>query len=162
MMADQTTERSSETTANFAPVEGEIALGGVLNFGNTPWSPAANTLRAELFARDTVFGRTTGGSEVGWRAEAVFHPFGEVRREAYQTRPVVDASGKQVMETMTGVGGAFVEVPVNEFVVDESGDRMAQTVGTGTPKGPGVYLRVEDAFDDDEGVLFAGGMQFSF
>ncbi|MEO1390087.1 MAG: hypothetical protein AAFV85_22355 [Cyanobacteria bacterium J06634_6] len=175
IMGDQSSARERETAANFAPVEGELALGGLLNFGNTPWTPAANTLRAELFARDTVFGRSSGSAEVGWRAEAVFHPFGELQREAfqydrvgnvvpvYQTRPLIDAStGKQIMETVAGIGDALVEVPVNAFATDELGDRIPQMVGTGTPKGPGVYLRLEDAFDDGESVLFAGGLQFSF
>lgn len=173
--ADQTSSTRRETSADFAPVQGELALGGVLNFGNTPWTPAANTLRAELFARDTVFGRQTdGSSDVGWRTEVVFHPFGEVRREAfqydaagnvvpvYQTQALLDASGKQVMETLTDANGNPMEMPVNEFMLDESGELMAQMVGTGQPKGPGVYLRVEDAFDDGESVLFAGGVQFSF
>ncbi len=118
-----TTEKESE--ANFAPVQGEITLGGVLNFGNTPWTPAANTLRAELFARDTVFGRSGSGSEVGWRAEAIFHPFGEVQRDAYQydsegnvvpvyqTQALLDDSGDQVMELLTDAEKRQVEVPVN-------------------------------------------------
>ena len=39
---------------------------------------------------------------------------------------------------------------------------MAQTVGTGKAKGPGVYLRVEDVFAGDDGAAIAGGIQFSF
>lgn len=101
-------------------------------------------------------------SETGWRAEALFHPFGEQQRAAhqydvagntvgnavalYQTKPVPkpvrDASGAQVIEGLTQADGGTVAVPVNQFVQDESGDRIAQTVGTGRAKGPGVYLRV--------------------
>ena len=172
--ADESTSTRKETTADFAPVQGELALGGILNFGNTPWTPAANTLRAELFARDTVFGRSSNGSEIGWRTEVVFHPFGEVRQEAfqynaagtavpvYQTQALLDAGGKQVMETRTDADGNPVEMTVNEFKRDDGGALMAQMVGTGRPQGPGIYLRVEDAFDDGESVLFAGGLQFSF
>ena len=176
--ADESTSVREETHADFAPVQGELALGGVLNFGNTPWTPAANTLRAELFARDTVFGRRNSGrngaSDVGWRTEVVFHPFGEVRREAFQydragnvvpvyrTQALLDVGGKQVMELMTDANGSVVEMPVNDYMLDAAGGLMAQMVGTGQSKGPGVYLRVEDAFDDGESVLFAGGLQFNF
>ncbi|MEO1392154.1 MAG: hypothetical protein AAFV90_04520 [Cyanobacteria bacterium J06634_5] len=171
---DRETTEESESYANFSSVQGEVALGGVLNFGNTPWSDAANTVRAELFARDTVIGRGGNGSEVGWRAEATFHPFGEVQREAYQydeagnavpvyqTEAVRDANGQQVVETLTSPDGQQVDLLVNQFALDANGDRIAQTVGTGEAKGPGIYIRVEDAFDDDEGVVVAGGLQLSF
>lgn len=171
---DSDSSRRSDSYANASPIRGELALGGVFNFGNTPWTPAANTVRAELFGRDTVIGRGGDGSEVGWRAAAVFHPFGEKRREAYQydqtgavtaiyqTEPVLDASGNQVVEVLTAPDGETVEMPVNRFVLDENGDRIPQTAGTGRSKGPGVYLRVEDAFDDGESVAFDGGFQFTF
>ena len=158
---------------NFAPVQGEIALGGVLNFGNTPWSPAADTLRTELFARDVVLGRDRN-SETGWRAELVFHPFGEKHRDAfqydeagnvvpvYQTEPVLNADGSQRIDTLTGNNGTVVEVPVNQFVLDEAGDRIAQTTGTGLPHDPGIYLRLENVFGDGEETTFAGGIQFNF
>ncbi|MGB3300997.1 MAG: hypothetical protein WBA76_22235, partial [Phormidesmis sp.] len=153
--ADRQTTSESESYANFSAVQGELALGGVLNFGNTPWTAAANMLRAELFTRDDLFGRGSGG-ETGWRAEALFHPFGEQQRAAYQydtasrvialyqTEPVRDASGSQVVETLTKADGSTVAVPVNQFVLNEEGQRLAQTVGTGKAKGPGIYLRVED------------------
>lgn len=171
---DEESVTREESEANFSPVRGELVLGGVMNFGNTPWSAAANTLRTELFARDTVFGRSNSGSEIGWRAEALFHPFGEVRREAYQydengnatpvyqTEPMFDASGNRMTETLSGLTGGSVEVPVSQFVTDESGNRIPQLVGTGSPKGPGVYLRAEDSFDDNEGLIFAGGLELSF
>ncbi len=171
---DQETTSSTDSYANFSSVQGELALGGVLNFGNTPWTAAANTLRAELFARDTVVGRAGDGGETGWRTELVFHPFGEVRREAYQydadgnavpvyqTEAARDASGQPLMETLVGAGGEAVIVPVNQFVVDEGGDHIAQTVGTGKAKGPGLYLRAQDVLDDNEGTLIAGGIQFAF
>ncbi|MGB3296622.1 MAG: hypothetical protein WBA76_00025 [Phormidesmis sp.] len=173
-------ERDKETTshtdsyANLSSVQGELALGGVFNFGNTPWTQAANTVRAELFARDTVLGRSSGGGETGWRTELVFHPFGEVQRSAhqydaegnavpmYQTAATVDASGRQLLRYVVDAAGETVAVPVNQFLLDDEGQRIAQTVGTGEAKGPGVYLRAQDVLDDNESVLIAGGIQFSF
>lgn len=169
---DTTTTEGSDSYANVSSLVGELAIGGVYNFGNTPWSQAANTVRAELFARDSIFGRS--GSETGWRAELLFHPFGEVKREAFQydtagnvvpiykTEPVLDVNGQQVMQMLTSADGGMVEMMVNQFALDENGDRISQTVGTGTAKGPGIYVRVEDTFDDNEGVIIAGGLQFAF
>ncbi len=163
----------NDSYPNFSPVRGELALGGVYNFGNTPWTAAANTVRAELFTRDTVFGRSSGGFDTGLRAEVVFHPFGEVRRDAYQydaagnavaiyqTEPMLNAAGEQMMEVLTSADKA-VDVPVNQFAVDETGDRIAQQVGTGRAKGPGVYLRLEDVLSDNDSAIVAGGIQFSF
>jgi hypothetical protein len=171
---DQASMTASDSYANFSSVLGELALGGVLNFGNTPWTAAANTLRAELFARDTVLGRAGNGSETGWRTELVFHPFGEVQRPAhhydaqgnvvalYQTEALTDDNGQQLMETLTGAGGESIVVPVNRFVLDEAGDRILQTVGTGRAEGPGLYVRVEDVLSDSEGILVAGGFKFDF
>ena len=174
-LIEQDASSEKDTYPNLAPLQGEIALGGVLNFGHTPWSPAANTVRAELFARDTVIGQSSD-AETGWRAEVVFHPFGEQRREAfqydeagnvvpvYQTEPVLAVSGQQLLKTLTGESGEVVELLVNQFVTDETGDRIPQKAGTGRPVGPGLYLQVEDLFsgDDDDGIEFAGGVQFSF
>ena len=171
---DRETTGGTDSYANFSSVQGDLALGGVLNFGNTPWSAAANTVRAELFARDTVLGSAGNGGEVGWRTELVFHPFGEVRREAYQygadgnavpvyqTVAATDASGQQLTETLLGAEGEAVVVPVNQFAVDEAGERIAQTVGTGKAKGPGLYLRAQDVMNDSESALVAGGIQFTF
>ncbi len=171
-MDQETTTAAGETYPNFSPVQGEIALGGVYNFGNTPWTAAANTVRAELFTRDTVFGRGSD-TETGLRAEVVFHPFGEVRRDAYQydaagnavaiyqTEPMLNAAGQQMMEVLSSADKA-VEVPVNQFAVDEAGDRIAQQVGTGRAQGPGVYLRLENVFSDRDSAIVAGGIQFSF
>ena len=173
--SDISTSTQTEAYPNFSAVQGELALGGVLNFGNTPWTPAANILRAELFARNTVLGRSDRDTDVGWRAEVIFHPFGEVQRTAYQydtagnaiavyqTEPVLNESGEPMMQTLTDGNGDSIEVPVGQFAVDEGGDRIAQTVGTGQAQGPGVYLRVEDVFSgDDDGVELVGGIQFSF
>lgn len=171
---DEQSGAESDSYANFAPVRGEVLLGGVLNFGNTPWTAAANVLRAELFARDTVLGRNAAGSETGWRAEVVFHPFGEVREPGYrygsageavpmyQTEPVVNADGTVEVERLTTVEGDTVELPVNQFVVDEAGERVPQMVGTGKADGPGAYIRFEDVMDDGESLVIAGGIQFSF
>ncbi|MGC1308883.1 MAG: hypothetical protein WA885_16775 [Phormidesmis sp.] len=170
--SDQETTARSDSYPNFSSLQGELSLGGVLNFGNTPWTAAANTLSAELFARDTVAGRG-GSSPVGLRAEVIFHPFGEVQRAAYQydaagnaialyqTEPVLDANGNQVMTALTA-GGKSVDLPVNQFALDEDGNRIAQMVGTGRAQGPGFYLRLEDVLSDDEGLEVAGGIQFSF
>ena len=173
-LIEQDASSEEDTYPNFAPLQGEIAFGGVLNFGNTPWSPAANTARAELFARDILVGKGSD-SETGWRAEVVVHPFGEQRREAfrydeagnavpiYRTEPVLDRGGQQIVETLTDESGKTVDLFVNQFALDETGDRIPQKVGTGQPIGPGLYLRVEDLFSgSDEGIEFAGGIQFDF
>ncbi len=173
---ETTTETTTRTDSypNFSAVRGAVALGAVMNLGNTPWTTAANTVRAELFARDTVFGRGSDGVKTGWRAEAVFHPFGEQQREAYQydeagevvpvyrTEQVLDEKGEGMMASLLDENGRAVAVAVNQFVLDEKGDRVAQTVGTGVAKGPGLYLSITDVSQDDEGVLIAGGLQFSF
>ncbi|MEM9093218.1 MAG: hypothetical protein AAGC93_31390 [Cyanobacteria bacterium P01_F01_bin.53] len=153
---------------------GELTLGYVLNFGNTPWSAAANTLRAEVFTCDTVLGRQTSGPNSGWRAEMIFQPFGEVKREAhqydlagnlqpvYQTEAVLDESGNQVIEQLVGPDGTLAEVAVNRFLLDEEGDRIAQMVGTGEANGPGIYLRMEDMFGQNTSPTISAGLQFSF
>lgn len=63
---------------------------------------------------------------------------------------------------MLGADGKAVVVPVSQFRLDEAGDRMAQTVGTGKAKGPGLYLRAQDVLNNSEGTLVAGGIQFAF
>lgn len=169
---DETTD--TDSYANASPIGGELALGGVLNFGNTPWTPAANTLRAELFIRDTLFGRSSQGSDAGWRAALLFHPFGEKKREAYQyddegqavpiyqTTPVMDANGQQQVELVSNAAGDAVELPVNEFAVDENGDRIPTMVGTGRSKGPGLYVRVQDTWEDGDSAAIDGGLEISF
>ena len=164
----------TDSYPNFSAMQGEVALGAVMNFGNTPWTTAANTLRAEVFAQDVVVGRGSDGVQTGWRAEAAFHPFGEQQRDAYQydelgmvvpvykTEPVLNADGEVAMEMLRDEAGNEVEVEVNQFVLDEAGDRVAQTVGTGVAKGPGIYITIEDVSDDDEGILVAGGLQYAF
>ena len=171
---DERVEDDTDSYANFSAVRGEIALGSVFNFGNTPWTTAANTVRAELFAQDTVVGRGGSESEAGWRAEVAFHPFGEAKRDAfrydeagnavpiYRTQAVLDASGNAVTEMLTDASGNEMEIGVNEFMVDENGELIPASVGTGVARGPGVYLRVQDVFDDNEGVVVAGGVQYSF
>ncbi|PZO08602.1 MAG: hypothetical protein DCF25_22165 [Leptolyngbya foveolarum] len=180
LVASETAEPDEEATTrtdsypNFSAVQGEVALGAVMNLGNTPWTTAANTVRAEVFARDIVVGRGSDGVETGWRVEAAFHPFGERQREAYQydeagevvpiyrTERMLDESGAGMVENLLDESGGEVVVAVNQFVLDEGGDRVAQKVGTGVAKGPGIYISIEDVSDDDEGILVAGGLQFSF
>lgn len=171
---EQAQRTSKESSANFSPLMGELTLGYVLNFGNTPWTAAANTVRAELFARDTILGRHTGGQNTGWRTEVLFHPFGEVQREAYQydlagnlqpvyqTEAVLDESGQQVLEQLVGPDNSIAEVAVNRFLLDEEGDRIAQMVGTGQAKGPGIYFRVENMFGANTSPTISAGLQFSF
>ncbi len=172
--SEQETIARNDTYPNFSAVSGELALGGVYNFGNTPWTAAANTVRAEVFYRDTVFGYSSGDSDVGVRGEVVFHPFGELKRDAYQvdaagnvipvyqTEPVVDADGNPVVEMATSEDGKSVAIALNQFVLDENGDRIAQRAGTGKARGPGAYLRVENVFDSDDSVEVAGGIQIAF
>lgn len=174
MSTTQQTTTDSDTHANVSPLRGELSLGMVYNFGNTPWTAAANTVRAEVFAQGLMFGQSSTNIDAGWRAEAIFHPFGEVTREAhhydaagnvvplYKTEPLLGEGDGQVMKTLTNDGGESVEVAVNRFVVDEAGDRIAQTVGTGHARGPGVYLRVEDIFEDNDSLNVAGGIQLTF
>ena len=171
---DETATTRTDSYPNFSAVWGEVALGAVMNLGNTPWTTAANTVRAELFVRDVVVGRGSDGAKTGWRAEAAFHPFGERQRDAYQydeagevvpvyqTERVLDENGEGMMERLVDESGRAMAVAVNQFVLDEGGDRVIQKVGTGVAKGPGVYVSVEDVSNDDEGVLVAGGLQFSF
>jgi hypothetical protein len=170
---DQETTTGSDSYANISALQSELTFGGVLNFGNTPWTAAANTFRAELFTRDTVLGRSSG-SETGYRAEVIFHPFGEEQREAfhydaagnvvplYKTEPVIDAGGIPVVESLLQLSGLSAQVPIHQYALDESGDRIAQTVGTGKSRGPGVYVRLEDVLSDSESALVAGGIQFAF
>ena len=170
---DEEIVTDDDSYPNFSAVLGEAVFGGVYNFGNTPWTTAANTARAELFYRDTVFGRSDNDSETGVRAEVVFHPFGERKRDAYrydeegnvvpvyQTEPMLDADGNQMIETLTGDNGEVVDLLVNQFVLDEAGDRIPLRVGTGKARGPGAYLRAENVFDGD-GLEIEGGLQISF
>ncbi|MEO1622849.1 MAG: hypothetical protein AAFU53_17670, partial [Cyanobacteria bacterium J06632_3] len=171
---DESSTTASDSYANLSPLQSELALGIVYNFGNTPWTAAANTVRAELFGQGSMFGQSSDNFRTGWRAEALFHPFGEVQRDAYQydefgkatpiyrTEPVLDESGQPVMETVTANDGSQIEVQVNQFVTDEEGVRFTQQVGTGRAKGPGIYLRVEDILDDDESLQVAAGFEFKF
>ena len=171
---DRDTTTDTDTYPNVSALQGEIALGGVLNFGNTPWTTAANTVRAELFAQDTVIGRGSDGTDVGWRTELAFHPFGERKRDAYQydadgnvvpvykTEIVRDADGSVITETFTDAEGNEVTIPVSQFVLNENGEKVIESVGTGVATGPGLYVRLEDVFDDDEGLVVAGGLQYSF
>lgn len=170
---DAATTTDTDTYPNISPLQGELALGMVYNFGNTPWTAAANTVRTELFTRAMAFGQRSNAS-VGWRAEAIFHPFGEVQREAYhydsagnvvplyRTEPVLDADGKPLTETVTMPDGSSQTVAVNQFLTDEDGVRFTQSVGTGRPKGPGMYLRLEDILDDEQSPVLSAGLQITF
>ncbi len=173
VLLDRQVETDTDSYPNFSPLIGEIALGGVLNFGNTPWTPAANTLSAELFAQGVVIGQGESG-DVGIRAEVVVNPFGEEQQPAYtydaegnlialyKTEPVLDEAGNPVFEQIEQVTGDVIEVAVNQFVLDENGDRIPETVGTGRNLGPGIFLEVEERLTDDEGPSVAGGLQFTF
>lgn len=170
---DEADTVGTDTYPNVSPLQGELAIGMVYNFGNTPWSAAANNVRAELFTRGMAFGQQ-GDIRVGWRSEVIFYPFGEVRRPAYQydeagntmpvyrTEPVLKADGSPLTESVTTNGGNVIEVAVNQFVTNEEGVRFTETVGTGRAKGPGVYLRLEDVFGDDDSLSVAAGLQLTF
>jgi hypothetical protein len=75
---------------------------------------------------------------------------------------VIDDSGKQITETLNGDNGNVAVLPVHQFAVDESGDRIVQTVGTGRSRGPGAYIRLEDVLNDSDSAVVAGGIQFAF
>ncbi|MGF1570222.1 MAG: hypothetical protein ACFCVD_19485 [Nodosilinea sp.] len=171
-LVDQQVATSTDSYPNVSPLLGEFSIGGVLNFGNTPWTPAANTLRLEAFIRGSVVGQGTDGGNVGWRAEAVFNPFGEEQRPAYmfdevgtltpiyQTTPLFDADGNPASALVADASGQSVQVATHEFVLDEQGQRVLQTVGTGRAVGPGIYLRIEDLFTNDVGPALIGGLKF--
>jgi uncharacterized protein (DUF736 family) len=171
-LADQQVDITTDSYPNFSPLLGELALGGILNFGNTPWTPAANTIRAELFVRGTVLGQRDGGSNLGWRTELVFNPFGEQQRPAfsydesgavtpiYQTEPVLDAAGQPVYELIETVNGDTIQVATNQFIRDEAGELLQASVGTGVSRGPGIYLRLEDLIDDNTSLAVIGGIKF--
>jgi len=173
-LVDRQVETETDTYPNVSPLIGEIAFGGILNFGNTPWTPAANTLRGEVFGRGVVIGQSEDGGEVGLRAEVVFHPFGEEQRDAYgydaegnlvplfQTAPLLDDNGEQQFTLLEGGHGEMVRVALNQFIYDENGDRIPELVGTGRSLGPGVFVRLEEVLSDDEGPTLAGGLQFTF
>ncbi|MGF1568106.1 MAG: DUF4114 domain-containing protein [Nodosilinea sp.] len=171
-LIDQQVATSTQTTPNVSPLIGEFAVGGVLNLGNTPWTPAANTLRLEAFVRGSVLGQGLDSGNFGWRAEAVFNPFGEQQRPAhtfdltgnlvpvYQTQPLVNENGEPVFSELADASGQPIQVATHEFVQTEAGERVVQMVGTGRAIGPGVYLRVEDVFDSREGLAVIGGLEF--
>ena len=172
VLEDRQVEITTDTYPNVSPLVGELALGGILNFGNTPWTPAANTLRAELFLRGTVLGQRDGGADAGWRTELVFNPFGEEQRPAfaydregnvtpvYQTEPVLDDAGQTVYEDIETVTGDTIQVATNQFIRDEAGELIQATVGTGVSRGPGLYLRLEGLFTGDQDTSVIGGIKF--
>ncbi|MGG6241329.1 hypothetical protein ACQ4N7_22115 [Nodosilinea sp. AN01ver1] len=167
---DRQATTRTETYPNVSPLLGELAVGGVLNFGNTPWTPAANTLRAELFTQGLALGRGSGG-ETGWRLEAVINPFGEEQRPAYgydpsgnltalyKTEPLVDEFGEPVMALVADASGGSLPIVTHRFITDEAGDRIPLTVGTGRAIGPGIYLRLEDAFSGQTSPSVIGGLK---
>ncbi|MBE9156747.1 DUF4114 domain-containing protein [Nodosilinea sp. LEGE 06152] len=168
---DRQATTRTETYPNVSPLLGELAVGGVLNFGNTPWTPAANTLRAELFTQGLALGRGSGG-ETGWRLEAVINPFGEEQRPAYgydpsgnltalyKTEPLVDEFGEPVIALVADASGGSLPIVTHQFITDEAGDRIPLTVGTGRAIGPGIYLRIEDAFSGQTSPSVIGGLKF--
>ncbi|MGP1383053.1 MAG: hypothetical protein ACTS2F_05795 [Thainema sp.] len=174
VLVNRQAEASTDTYPNFSPLVGELALGYVLNFGNTPWTAAANTIRAELFARGVVLGQQSDGGDVGLRAELVVNPFGEQQRPAYgydadgnlfpiyKTAPQLDENGDAMFTLIEDVNGNPVQVALNQFIYDENSDHIQETVGTGDPVGPGIFLRVEEVLTDDDGPLVSGGLQFTF
>lgn len=80
----------------------------------------------------------------------------------YKAESVLDANGSQQIEVLIAANGSPIAMPVNRFLVDESGERIAQRVGTGRSKGPGIYVRVEDTRNDRNSAVVDGGVQFSF
>lgn len=174
ILINRQVETGTDTYPNLSPLLGELALGAVLNFGNTPWTPAANTLRTELFVRGTTIGQCHDQDDAGLRAEIVFHPFGEEQRPAYeydisgnlvpifQTEPVRDRNQSVMHELVETVDGELIQVPVNQFVYDDNGERIPETVGTGRTPGPGIFLTLEELLTDDDGPTVVGGLQLMF
>lgn len=174
ILIDRQVETDTDSYANLSPLLGEIAFGGLLNFGNTPWTPAANTLRTELFARATAIGESHDQDDIGLRAEIVFYPFGEEQRPAYGydtngnlvpifcTEPVFDANQAAIVELVENAEGELIEIPVYQFLYDDHGERIPEMVGTGRTSGPGIFVTLEELLTDDDGPTVAGGLQLTF
>lgn len=168
---DRQATTRTEAYPNVSPLLGELSIGGVLNFGNTPWTPAANTLRAELFTQGLALGRSSDGDN-GWRVESVVNPFGEQQRPAYgydlsgnltalyQTEPLVDEFGEPVIALVADASGGSLPIVTHQFITDEAGDRIPLTVGTGRAIGPGIYLRLEGGFSSQVSPSVVGGLKF--
>lgn len=130
---DSVSETESRSGINASALTGDLSLGLVANLSNTVWTPAANTIRAELFASDSVLGR--GDAEYGARLEIIYNLFGERTRPAHtylegQVVPVVDESGHQI------------------------------EVGTGRSRGPALIGRVASVFGGETDVT--GGLRMTF
>jgi len=139
-LIDQQVTTDQETFPNLSPLLDELAIGGLLNIGNPPWTPAANALRAELFTQGTVIGEGNDGAATGWRVEGIFNPFGEQHRPAYgvdlagnvtpiyQTQPALGADGQQLVTLLADAFGNSIPVDTDQFVLDEAGERISKTV----------------------------------
>ncbi|MEO1068854.1 MAG: hypothetical protein AAFW95_07000, partial [Cyanobacteria bacterium J06638_6] len=135
------------------------------------WTPAANTLRAELFTQGLAVGTGNGGS-TGWRIETVINPFGEEHRPAYsidpagnvtalyQTEPLLDEFGDPVIALIADASGGSLPIVTHRFVTDESDDRIPLAVGTGRAIGPGIYFRLEGGFSGQTSPSVVGGLKF--
>jgi hypothetical protein len=122
--------------------------------------------------RGIVIGQSHDSGDTGLRAEAVFNPFGEEQRPAYgfdlagnptplyQTRPLLDEQGNPVYAMIADASGQSIPVVNYEFVYDDAGQRIPQTVGTGRAVGPGVYVRIEQLFNNQNGPTVVGGLKF--
>jgi hypothetical protein len=142
-------------------VVGELKAGAFvqLTLKGTPGTPAADTLAIEAY----VATRTDGTGGVGATAELVLNPFGSKTKPGvdahgnplYKTKPVLNADGTQKYMTVGGKPAA-----VNEFDLDQNGNRIPLRIETGESKGPQVYVRGNVDSENGARVEIGGRIRF--
>jgi hypothetical protein len=88
-----------------------------------------------------------------------------LRIPIYQTESLsmkLDEVGQPVVVLITDREVNPLAVNTYDFVLDEAGDLIPATIGTGRAIGPGVYLRLQDVFDGDEALSLEGGLTYNF
>jgi hypothetical protein len=128
-------------------VVGSLTVGAGVQFtlSGTPGTEAANTLSMEAF----VMGDTQGTASVGGAVEVVLNPFGSKEKLAYdvvngkavpmyQTQPVLNPDGSQVFVEKNGQS-----IALNEFKLDQNGNRIPLKIETGEANGPQFFMRAD-------------------
>ncbi|NJL49346.1 MAG: hypothetical protein HC929_20240 [Leptolyngbyaceae cyanobacterium SM2_5_2] len=79
----------------------------------------------------------------------------------YQTRPLVDEQGNPVYAMIADASGQSLQVVNYEFVYDDAGQRLPQTVGTGRALGPGgLRAGSSNCLTAKNGPTVVGGLKF--